>query len=325
MGRWAETTILLSPILVLPQPTQAPLRIFSDARRGKFPAFLRKNSNRLQEHVESRRLVLPKFEPGPLRTGPKFSSKFGTFAELDLKFSSGFSQIKKVQTWVKLWTDSSASCYPRPVFFAFFSKNFFQFLISTRVRCDWQEQYNQTHLNARQYQQTDIFHDSVMPSLHIIQCQSNVSIASLFPASIVAMFVAELIVICFVFCKSAAIRSAESIRNIAILGAEKNNLRHPNIFMKKILTPPLRAAMCKLLEAASWMISDTSSTDFLDKWLPWGRKWSVDCLSTWHISLRTNEGKVRLPNGISCTHLISHCCQITRCDHVILYISGICT
>ena len=45
-------------------------------------------------------LLLPKFspelkfEPEPLRTGPKFSSKFSTFAELDLKFSSGFSRIK---------------------------------------------------------------------------------------------------------------------------------------------------------------------------------------------------------------------------------------
>ena len=133
-----------------------------------------------------------------------------------------------------------------------------------------------------------------MPSLHIIQCQSNVSIESLFPASIVAAFTAELIIIRFVFCKSTAIRSAESIRNIVILGAEKNNLRDSNIFMKKILTPPLRAATCKLLEAASWIISDTSSADFGYKWLPWGRKWSANCLFTWHISLRTNEreGKV---------------------------------
>ena len=39
-------------------------------------------------------VVLPKFEPEPLRTGLKFSSKFSTFAEPDLKFGSGFSRIK---------------------------------------------------------------------------------------------------------------------------------------------------------------------------------------------------------------------------------------
>ena len=38
-----------------------------------------------------------KFEPELLRTGPRFSSKFSAFVELDLKFSSGFSRIKEVK------------------------------------------------------------------------------------------------------------------------------------------------------------------------------------------------------------------------------------
>ena len=52
-------------------------------------------------------LVMPKFsselkfKPEILRTGPRFSSKFSAFVELDLKFSSGFSRIKEVQTWFK--------------------------------------------------------------------------------------------------------------------------------------------------------------------------------------------------------------------------------
>ena len=43
-------------------------------------------------------IVMLKFEPELLRTGPRFSSKFSTFVELDLKFSSGFSRIKEVRT-----------------------------------------------------------------------------------------------------------------------------------------------------------------------------------------------------------------------------------
>ena len=34
----------------------------------------------------------PKFEPELLRTGPKFSPKFSTFAEPDVKFSPAFIQ-----------------------------------------------------------------------------------------------------------------------------------------------------------------------------------------------------------------------------------------
>ena len=46
----------------------------------------------------------------------KFSSKFSTFAEPDLKFSSGFSRIK----WV--WTGFEPTAVS-PLFFPFFQKN----------------------------------------------------------------------------------------------------------------------------------------------------------------------------------------------------------
>ena len=42
----------------------------------------------------------PKFEPEPFRTGPKFSSKFKGFVELNRKFSSGFRQM---QNYVNLF------------------------------------------------------------------------------------------------------------------------------------------------------------------------------------------------------------------------------
>ena len=35
-----------------------------------------------------------KFKPELLRTGPRFSSKFSTFVELDLKFSSGLRRFE---------------------------------------------------------------------------------------------------------------------------------------------------------------------------------------------------------------------------------------
>jgi hypothetical protein len=50
----------------------------------------------------------PKFEPELLRTGPKSSSKFSTFVEPDLKFSSGFSRTEEVQTRFKPTGPTSA-------------------------------------------------------------------------------------------------------------------------------------------------------------------------------------------------------------------------
>ena len=57
-------------------------------------------------------IVLPqfgsglKFQPEPFRTGPKFSSKFKGFAELNRKFSSGFRQMQNyVNLFEPVWTD----------------------------------------------------------------------------------------------------------------------------------------------------------------------------------------------------------------------------
>src|ERR1700678_4300382 len=62
----------------------------------------------------------PKFEPELLRTGPKFSSKFSTFAEPNLKFSSRFSQTSILLNLFEPGSNLNRTCLSGPWTFNFF-------------------------------------------------------------------------------------------------------------------------------------------------------------------------------------------------------------
>ena len=76
----------------------------------------------------------PKFEPELLRTGLKSSSKFSTFAEPDLEFSSGFSAIEEVRTRFEptLVQQSQVNFLN-----TFFQKNSFNFGLQAPIKYFW--------------------------------------------------------------------------------------------------------------------------------------------------------------------------------------------
>ena len=125
---------------------------------------------------------------------------------------------------------------------------------------------------------------------------------SLFPVSIVAVFAEESIIIFFMFCKSTTSEPFAPPRPFAIelcLNQGKIIWGIQTSWWRRHLLhhSALRCVSC-WKQRVEWFLTHLQLT--LDKWLRWGRKWSVDCLSTWHISLQTNEGRGRGLTGSPC-------------------------